>query len=427
VPAEFTFQVPSGLLLDRLVDTTSYNNRITVQETSIPTISRVYVDGFALTYPHNYYSNAGFLEAPADGHDNISASGFYTYAPTVYEITDPKNIKLVGNVDHQRPSTTTPYTTTFRTSEAARYMILQHRYSALRVPRPPFSVPRSLTLIRPANLADPATRASYLIITVPSLVPAAEAMADYRQSAFRTKIVLLDDIYNEFSRGLATPHAIAGFLRMAHQTWAVPPRYVLLLGDGTYDYRNLMGYGDNLVPPLMLTTDFGLHATDSRYGDVLSDGVPRVFVGRIPVASPAEFDAVLSKIRDYESSAISQVIEQASRMDADAVVIVGRRPVGSVLIVTAKAIKYLGPPPGANPEPAGPGAPPPPPPQSPDPSDPPSPPSARIAPLAPSTMDGATMRIRPPPAPPPPEPQSYPPLPPPPPEPARSGTSIALE
>lgn len=334
VPAEFTFQVPSGLLLDRLVDTTSYNNRITVQETSSPTISRVYIDGFALTYPKNYYSAAGFLEAPANGHDNISASAFYSYPPTVYEVTDPRNIKLLTNVHHERTSTTTPYTTTFRTSEAARYMILQQRYSALRVPRPPFSVPRSLTVIRSANLTDPATRASYLIITVPSLVPAAEAMADYRQSAFRTKIVLLDDIYNAFSHGLATPHAIAGFLRVAHQTWAVPPRYVLLLGDGTYDYRNLMGYGDNLVPPMMLTTDFGLSATDSRYGDVLSDGAPRVFVGRIPVASPTEFDAVLGKIRDYESSAISpplRALLAADRPDAAGDFVAGMTDMGRII------------------------------------------------------------------------------------------------
>ncbi len=334
VPAEFAYPVPASLLLDRLVDTTSYNNQITVREISSPTISRVYIDGFELTYPHNYYSPEGFLEAPVDGHANISASAFYSYAPTVYEITDLKNIKLVGNVIHERASTTTPYTTTFRTSEGARYLILQHRYSPLRVPRPPFSVPRSLTLVRPAHLADPATRASYLIITAPSLVPAAEAMADYRQPAFRTKIVLLDDIYNEFSHGLTTPHAIADFLRAAHQTWAVPPRYVLLLGDGTYDYRNLMGYGDNLVPPSMLRTDFGLQVTDSRYGNVLNDGVPRAFVGRIPVLSPAEFDGVLTKIKEYESSVVSPPLRAllvADRPDAAGDFVANISGVGRIL------------------------------------------------------------------------------------------------
>lgn len=334
VPAEFAYPVPASLLLDRLVDTPSYNNRIAVQEISSPTISRVYIDGFELTYPHNYYSTEGFLEAPADGHANISASAFYSYEPTVYDITDPKNLKLVGNVLHQRTSTTTPYTTTFRTSDGARYLILQHRYSPIRVPRPPFSVPRSLTLVRPAHLADPAARASYVIVTTPSLVPSAEAMANHRQSSFRTKIVLLDDIYNEFSQGLTTPHAIADFLRVAHQTWAVPPRYLLLLGDGTYDYRDLMGYGENLVPPLMLRTDYGLQATDSRYGNVLDDGVPRVSVGRIPVVSPAQFDGALAKIRVYESSVVPASLRAllvADRPDAAGDFVANISSVGRIL------------------------------------------------------------------------------------------------
>jgi hypothetical protein len=48
---------------------------------------------------------------------------------------------------------------------------------------------------------------------------------------------------------------------------------------------------------------------------------------------------------ENESSAMHMAVEQARRIDADAVVIEGRRNVGSACIVTARAIKYTEAPP----------------------------------------------------------------------------------
>jgi hypothetical protein len=66
---------------------------------------------------------------------------------------------------------------------------------------------------------------------------------------------------------------------------------------------------------------------------------------------------MLSGQGENESSAITMIIDQAARLDADAVIVESRRPVGRVIIVTARAIKYLAPPPEA-PQAPGPGAPP---------------------------------------------------------------------
>jgi len=56
---------------------------------------------------------------------------------------------------------------------------------------------------------------------------------------------------------------------------------------------------------------------------------------------------------DNESAAMAQVLEQASRLEADAVVVTSTRPLGSQVIITARAIRYIGPPPGATPVPEG--------------------------------------------------------------------------
>jgi hypothetical protein len=60
---------------------------------------------------------------------------------------------------------------------------------------------------------------------------------------------------------------------------------------------------------------------------------------------------MLSGQGDDEASAIAHVLEQASRLEADAVIIESRRPVGRSLIVTCRAIRWTGPPPGAEPVP----------------------------------------------------------------------------
>jgi hypothetical protein len=48
---------------------------------------------------------------------------------------------------------------------------------------------------------------------------------------------------------------------------------------------------------------------------------------------------------ENESSAVAMALDQAGRIDADAIIVESRRPVGQVMIVTCRAIKYLGPPP----------------------------------------------------------------------------------
>jgi hypothetical protein len=48
---------------------------------------------------------------------------------------------------------------------------------------------------------------------------------------------------------------------------------------------------------------------------------------------------------ENEASAISATVVEAAKLEADAIIVVSRRPVGRVMIVTARAIRYLAPPP----------------------------------------------------------------------------------
>ena len=141
------------------------------------------------------------------------------------------------------------------------------------------------------------------MIAPPALRAAAERLADLRRAQGLVAIVAdLDQIMDTFNSGVSDPHALRAFLTYAHTQWAKAPRYVALAGGGTVDYRNLLGYGDNLLPPLMIDNDGGLFPSDNLFGDVDGDGLPEVAVGRIPVLSAAELDAYTSKLAAYESA-----------------------------------------------------------------------------------------------------------------------------
>ncbi len=146
-------------------------------------------------------------------------------------------------------------------------------------------------------------RADYLLIAPSELKTAAASLAGYRESqGFTTMIVDLEDIMDEFNHGRYSPKAIQAFLFHAYHRWRQPPQYVVLVGEGTYDYKDFQGFGDNLVPPLMVSTPFGLYASDNRFADVVGDdGIPEMAIGRLPVVTPEELAAVVEKLIDYEA------------------------------------------------------------------------------------------------------------------------------
>ena len=63
-------------------------------------------------------------------------------------------------------------------------------------------------------------------------------------------LVNITDVYDEFSGGLVDPTAIRDFIKYAYENWRKKPGYVLLFGDGDYDYKDILKTGDrNWIPP----------------------------------------------------------------------------------------------------------------------------------------------------------------------------------
>jgi hypothetical protein len=125
----------------------------------------------------------------------------------------------------------------------------------------------------------------------------------YRQGqGLKTLVVLLEDIMDEFNYGILDAEAIRNFLSYAFHHWKKAPTYVVLAGEGTYDYKDHLGYGYNLIPPMMVATPFRLFPSDNNYADTNGDHIPEISIGRLPVATPQELTGLIQKIISYEKA-----------------------------------------------------------------------------------------------------------------------------
>lgn len=264
-----------------------------VLDSGVP-YSIFYVDGFDLTYPRTYRAAGDALALRGDGNAGVTVAGFADGRIAVLDVTDPKSPRLLSGV--ALDGTAGDYRATFTPAAAsARY---------LAVSPAGWRAPSSL---RGDALSSLQARqgADYLVITTNDLLAPARELATLRQRQGLLPVVVdVEDVYDEFNAGLASPKAIRAFLVDARQRWSPAPRFVVLAGGGTFDYRDNLGFGGNLLPPLLASTSNGLFAADNRFGDVAGgDGVPEMAVGRLPVRTAAELSAYVQKIAAYEAAA----------------------------------------------------------------------------------------------------------------------------
>jgi len=175
-----------------------------------------------------------------------------------------------------------------------------------------FRSPGSLTRVENQNLHGTDPGAAYIIVTESDFLSAAQRLQTYRQQTspnpISTVVVDVNQIYNEFSGGLLTPVAIRNYLRYAYQNWAQPPKYVLLFGDGDYDYRRIIATGPEWVPPWETEESFiplNTYSSDDQFVIFNSADLVGMGIGRLPARSGSDADAMVSKIIQYETHAVA--------------------------------------------------------------------------------------------------------------------------
>lgn len=160
-----------------------------------------------------------------------------------------------------------------------------------------------------SNLRTKPGNSDIIVVTHPSLIASAEAYAAYRNAGgeLSATVVTTEQITNEFSYGVLDPTAMRDYLSHALSTWTKKPRYVLLWGDGHFDYKNISTSQVNFIPPYEsldpYNVPYGLSTftTDDYFARAVGeDDRIDLSIGRMPITSNDVGNAMLAKIQRYE-------------------------------------------------------------------------------------------------------------------------------
>jgi hypothetical protein len=294
--------------------------------------SLLLVDGVEVSYPRYKQARGDVLEFSASSSGTMTVLGYTSPDVLVLDITDVSRPQVISDVLVEQDIgglVTGIFDSSFENDESPavvatsgeaidRYQIsfdspggtVTSRYlvSSLTAASSPAWVETDYT-----PTVDPMSiDADYVLVAPAGMEGPALNLAALRQrKGYSTAVVSLEDIYDAFNDGIASPHAIKDMIQHNQANL----QFVVLLGEGSFDFRNLQGYGDSLVPPWMVSSPHGLFASDMGYGDIDGDGAPEVLVSRIPVATATELQDYVNKLETQENSIDDRVYWMADNSD----------------------------------------------------------------------------------------------------------------
>jgi hypothetical protein len=162
-----------------------------------------------------------------------------------------------------------------------------------------------------------------VILTHPLFKAQAEALAQHRRQRDRlqVEVVTTGQVYQEFSSGAQDVTAIRDFMKMLYDRRRGgddQPLYLLLFGDASYDYKSRITPNTNFVPvyesresldPLNTYSSedyYGFLNEEEGWWSETSFSAPELLdigIGRLPVKTVSEAEAMVRKIRHYDSPA----------------------------------------------------------------------------------------------------------------------------
>jgi uncharacterized repeat protein (TIGR01451 family) len=137
----------------------------------------------------------------------------------------------------------------------------------------------------------------YLIVTHPAFLAQAERLADLKRAeGRRVAVVDVERAYDRYSAGITEAQSVRALIQDAYGSGRL--KFVLLVGDDTYDPQGFSGLGQVSFVPSLYGWDgeYGRVPSENLYADVDGDGLPDVAIGRLPVNNAAEADDLVAKI-----------------------------------------------------------------------------------------------------------------------------------
>ena len=156
----------------------------------------------------------------------------------------------------------------------------------------------------------------YVIIAPKFLISQAEKLANFHRSYsnLNTKVIALENIYQEFSSGKQDIAAIRNCIKYIYENASAPEKkikYVNLFGDASFDYKDRISNNTNIVPIYHSlnsnTIGESSFASDDFYGLMDSDegnivsffGGIDIAIGRMLVSDNTQAGEMVNKVLEY--------------------------------------------------------------------------------------------------------------------------------
>lgn len=254
-----------------------------------------------------------FAEKANQGINEFTITPFKNSEIYGYDVSDPSNPKLLKNA----------------ASTGGMYILkskIDSNVNSRFFIGAKFHQP-TLAKIEFAGLRSITDGADLIVIAAPEFIESVKKYAAYRsqKSGIKVIVVTTEQIYNEFSYTIADPTAYRDFIAFAYRNWALKPRYVLLWGDGHYDYKNITTTATrNYVLPYETKSEvdsfdqIDSYTTDDYFGRIVGeDLIPDLAIGRITADSPEISDWMAEKIKNYETNSSRDIWRCRATLLAD--------------------------------------------------------------------------------------------------------------
>ena len=259
-----------------------------------------FFDFYEISYPRYFVpinDEISFFSEPVlSGLTEFSINGYSGSNILGFDISDLKSPKQLTNVSSTGGMFI--FSVNLDSNKPHRYYIS----SAIKTPK--------LELTESSNLRQNSESANVILICHPSLYNSAMKYKAYRESHDTLKVFVArtDYIFNEFGSGVPDPTALRDFIAYAFTNWTIKPSYVILWGDGHYDYKNITSNKTNYIPPY--ESEDNTDSFDAVSSYTSDDYFARVFgddrlvdlgIGRITIDSDEQGELIVKKIENYET------------------------------------------------------------------------------------------------------------------------------
>jgi hypothetical protein len=268
------------------------NLSVRAESPSGPQSIGAFLDGFTLEYERFYRALGNRLSFTASDETAITVYDFESPDVAVWDVEDPAHPRPVAAaIEEHAPGR---WRTTFAPASGSRY---------LAVTESAYSPPYRIELREKTTLLAASASADYIIVVPEEMASIAESFAAYRETTgFAPLSATVEAIMDEVGEGIRSPRAIRDFLGAAYDRSGGRLRHALLAGGASYDFRDLLGIGGNLVPSMLSASASGLLVTDHLLGDVRgNDGIPEIAIGRVTALTGRELEDYFAKVKAFEA------------------------------------------------------------------------------------------------------------------------------